>query len=72
MALLPAGLLDRGGGLGADLGFNLFVVQSLTGRDIFTVAKACLPFFVLMVIATALVTFFPEIVLALPHAMTAR
>ncbi|MFI4926225.1 MAG: TRAP transporter large permease [Burkholderiales bacterium] len=54
------------------VGFNLFVVQSLTGRDIFTVAKACLPFFVLMVIATALVTFFPDIVLALPRAMTAR
>ena len=54
------------------VGFNLFVVQSLTGRDIFTVAKACLPFFLLMVIATALVTFFPDIVLALPHAMTAR
>ena len=54
------------------VGFNLFVVQSLTGRDIFTVAKASLPFFFLMVIATALVTVFPEIVLSLPRAMTAR
>jgi C4-dicarboxylate transporter DctM subunit len=54
------------------VGFNLFVVQSLTGRDIFTVAKASLPFFLLMVIATALVTMFPEIVLSLPRAMTAR
>ena len=54
------------------VGFNLFVVQSLTGRDIFTVAKASLPFFLLMVVATALVTVFPEIVLSLPRAMTAR
>ncbi len=54
------------------VGFNLFVVQSLTGKDIFTVAKASLPFFLLMVIATVLVTVFPDIVLSLPRAMTAR
>jgi C4-dicarboxylate transporter, DctM subunit len=54
------------------VGFNLFVVQSLTGRDIFTVAKASLPFFLLMVVATALITIFPDIVLSLPKAMTAR
>ncbi len=54
------------------VGFNLFVVQSLSGRNIFTVAKASLPFFILMVIATVLITVFPEIVLSLPKAMTAR
>jgi TRAP-type C4-dicarboxylate transport system permease large subunit len=54
------------------VGFNLFVVQSLTGKDIFTVAKAALPFFLLMVIAAVLVTVFPQIVLSLPQAMTAR
>lgn len=54
------------------VGFNLFVVQNLTGKDIFTVAKASLPFFLLMVIATILVTVFPEIVLSLPRAMVAR
>ena len=54
------------------VGFNLFVVQSLTGKDIFTVARASLPFFLLMVVATALVTFFPDIVLSLPRAMTVR
>ena len=54
------------------VGFNLFVVQSLTGKDIFTVAKASLPFFLLMVVATVLVTAFPQIVLSLPQAMTAR
>lgn len=54
------------------VGFNLFVVQNLTGKDIFTVAKASFPFFLLMVIATVLITMFPEIVLSLPQAMTAR
>ena len=54
------------------VGFNLFVVQNLTGKDIFTVAKASLPFFLLMVVATILVTVFPEIVLSLPQAMVAR
>jgi C4-dicarboxylate transporter DctM subunit len=54
------------------VGFNLFVVQNLTGKDIFTVARATLPFFILMVIATVLVTVFPEIVLSLPQAMVAR
>lgn len=54
------------------VGFNLFVAQSLTGKDIFTVARASFPFFLLMVVATALVTVFPEIVLSLPRAMTAR
>ena len=54
------------------VGFNLFVVQGLTGKDIFTGAKASLPFFLLMVVATTLVAVFPEIVLSLPRAMTAR
>jgi len=52
------------------VGFNLFVVQNLTGKDIFTVARAAFPFFLLMVVAVALVTVFPQIVLSLPQAMT--
>lgn len=54
------------------VGFNLFVVQNLTGKDIFTIAKATLPFFLLMVIAVVLITVFPEIVVSLPKAMVAR
>ena len=54
------------------VGFNLFVVQNLTGKDIFTVARAAFPFFILMVVAVVLVTVFPQIVLSLPQAMTAR
>jgi len=54
------------------VGFNLFVVQGLTGKDIFTVAKASLPFFLVLVAATVLISIFPDIVLALPRAMVAR
>jgi tripartite ATP-independent transporter DctM subunit len=51
------------------VGFNLFVLQGLTGRDIFTVAKHTLPFFILMCVAVALVAVFPGIVTWLPTTM---
>jgi tripartite ATP-independent transporter DctM subunit len=51
------------------VGFNLFVIQSLTGRDILFVAKAALPFFLLMVAALVLIAVFPGIVTYLPGQM---
>ena len=51
------------------VGFNLFVISSLNNDDIITIAKAALPFFLLLCLATALITFFPEIVLYLPGKM---
>jgi C4-dicarboxylate transporter DctM subunit len=51
------------------VGFNLFVLQGLTGRDILTVTRNTLPFFVLMLIAVALVTIFPGLVTFLPNTM---
>ncbi|AVI62229.1 TRAP transporter large permease subunit [Halomonas sp. M1] len=51
------------------VGFNLFVIQGLTGKDIFTITKATLPFFLLMALAIALMHVFPEIALYLPQAM---
>jgi len=48
------------------IGFNLFVLQGLTGHPIGRVAVAALPFFVLMCIAVAIVTLLPEIALWLP------
>jgi C4-dicarboxylate transporter, DctM subunit len=51
------------------VGFNLFVIQSLTGRDIFWVAWSALPFFLLLVVAVILVTAFPAIVTYLPSRM---
>ncbi|MCE9662286.1 TRAP transporter large permease subunit [Halomonas sp. M5N1S17] len=52
------------------VGFNLFVIQGLTGKDIVTITKATLPFFLLMLASIALLHIFPEIALYLPQAMT--
>ncbi|MGM0544432.1 MAG: TRAP transporter large permease [Pseudomonadota bacterium] len=51
------------------VGFNLFVIQGLTGKDILTITKATLPFFLLMLVAVALMHLFPNIALYLPYAM---
>jgi tripartite ATP-independent transporter DctM subunit len=48
------------------VGFNLFVLQTMSGRDSNTVALASLPFFGLLVVAVAVITAFPGIVMALP------
>jgi tripartite ATP-independent transporter DctM subunit len=49
------------------VGFNLFVLQTMSGRDSLTVAKAALPFFFLLLAAVAVLTIFPDIVLVLPR-----
>ena len=52
------------------VGFNLFVLQGLTGRDILSVAKAALPFFFLLVVAVVILVAFPELATYLPEKMT--
>ncbi len=49
------------------VGFNLFVLQTMSGKDSNTVARASLPFFFLLVVAVAIITVFPDIVMVLPH-----
>jgi tripartite ATP-independent transporter DctM subunit len=51
------------------VGFNLFVLQGMTGRDTGWIARATLPFFLCMVLGVALITLFPAIVTALPQAL---
>jgi tripartite ATP-independent transporter DctM subunit len=51
------------------VGFNLYVLQGMTGRNIFTIGAYTFPLFVLMCVAVALVTAFPEIALWLPSTM---
>ena len=51
------------------VGFNLFVLQGLTGENIFRIAAATAPFFVLMCIAVAMVTVFPGLATWLPSTM---
>ncbi|HEX2113269.1 MAG TPA: TRAP transporter large permease subunit [Alphaproteobacteria bacterium] len=53
------------------VGFNLFVLQGMTGHQITYIARAALPLFLLMVVAVVLVTVFPEIVTYLPQKMIA-
>ncbi|MFG1343699.1 TRAP transporter large permease subunit [Xanthobacter autotrophicus DSM 431] len=49
------------------VGFNLFVLQTMSGKDSNTVALASLPFFFLLVAAVAIITVFPQIVMILPE-----
>jgi C4-dicarboxylate transporter, DctM subunit len=51
------------------VGFNLYVLQSLTGRDIFTLGWYAAPLFLLMCVAVALIAVFPDIALWLPRTM---
>ncbi len=51
------------------IGFNLFVIQGLTGRAIGVIARAAFPFFLLMALAAVIITAFPEIALWLPKVL---
>jgi C4-dicarboxylate transporter DctM subunit len=51
------------------VGFNLFVLQSMTGKQITYIARACAPYFVLMVLALVLLWFLPGIATWLPGHM---
>ncbi|MGQ0653477.1 MAG: TRAP transporter large permease [Betaproteobacteria bacterium] len=51
------------------LGFNIFVLQTMTGRDSNYVALASLPFFFMMVLCIALITVFPQLATWLPDAL---
>ncbi|TDO02969.1 MULTISPECIES: TRAP transporter large permease [Halomonas] len=51
------------------VGFNLFVLQGMTGRNILSIAWAAMPFFFLMMFGVVLISLFPGIVTWLPQAM---
>lgn len=51
------------------VGFNLYVLQGMTGRNIFTIGSYAMPLFLLMVVAVVLVAMFPGIALWLPSTM---
>ena len=54
------------------VGFNLFVLQNMTGKDSNLIAKAALPFFGCLVLCIALITLFPEIVTYLPDLVMGK
>jgi len=51
------------------VGFNLFVLQGMTKKQITWIARETLPMFVLMIAAVLLIWFFPDLVTALPRQM---
>jgi tripartite ATP-independent transporter DctM subunit len=54
------------------VGFNLFVLQGLTGKNILRIALYAMPFFFLLMSAVLLISVFPEIVTWLPNNMIQR
>lgn len=51
------------------VGFNLFVLQGMTKKQITWIARHALPMFYLMIVATLLLYFFPQLVTFLPRQM---
>ncbi len=54
------------------VGFNLFVLQNMTGKDSNTIARAAIPFFICLVVCIVLITIFPQIVTILPDMVMGR
>jgi tripartite ATP-independent transporter DctM subunit len=55
------------------VGFNLFVMQTMTGKDQAEVAMASLPFFLMLVLTVVLITLFPAtLVTGLPDYLLSR
>ncbi len=55
------------------VGFNLFVMQTMTGKEQTEVAKASLPFFLMLVLTVVLITVFPRtLVTGLPDLLLSR
>jgi C4-dicarboxylate transporter DctM subunit len=51
------------------VGFNLFVLQGMTGRQITTIARYAVPYFLLMMLAVSFIYVFPGLVTWLPSRM---
>ena len=51
------------------VGFNLFVLQGMAGKDMGFIARSAFPLFLLMILAVIFIIIFPEIALWLPEQM---
>ena len=51
------------------VGFNLFVINGMTGDGMMKIARSALPFFILMLLYVIFITIFPETVLWFPNTM---
>ena len=51
------------------VGFNLFVLQGMTGRQITWIARHTIPMFLLMVVAVLMIWYWPDLITFLPRQM---
>jgi len=51
------------------VGFSLFVIQHISRENLFTILRATLPFFLIMILMVAILTAFPDLVFYLPSKM---
>ena len=51
------------------IGFNLFVLQAMTGHEINYIARTAIPFFLLMCLMVVLLVLFPQLATWLPETM---
>ena len=54
------------------VGFNLYVLQTISGRSIGMIVRHTIPFFLLMVLGVGILILFPQLALILPNMMIAR
>ncbi|MCG2593077.1 TRAP transporter large permease subunit [Ramlibacter sp. XY19] len=54
------------------VGFNLFVLQNMTGKDSNTIARAAIPFFACLVVCIVIITVFPQVVTVLPDLVMGK
>ena len=54
------------------VGFNLFVLQNMTGKDSNTIARASIPFFICLIACIIMLTVFPGIVTWLPDVVMGK
>jgi TRAP-type C4-dicarboxylate transport system permease large subunit len=54
------------------VGFNLFVLQNMTGKDSNLIARSAIPFFFCLVVCIALITVFPQIVTTFPDLVMGK
>jgi C4-dicarboxylate transporter DctM subunit len=54
------------------VGFNLFVLQGMTGHEITYIARTAVPFFLLMCLMVVLLVMFPDLATWLPETMRER
>ncbi len=51
------------------IGFNLFVLQGMTGHEMSYIAKTALPMFLIMVLMVVILVVFPDLATFLPETM---